>query len=249
MTVLRAVLLFLAFGGVLMAAVQGSSALSLEEKIPMLFMVADYGDEPLAIQEKAGKNLGEVTARVDRLVAEKKIGGILFKGRWTPAGLKERIRHLLSLSSMPLLLAQDLEWGLAMRHDGAVELPKALCMGAISDPVLLEAWGHAIARTAGSIGINLFLGPVADVNSNPKNPVIHDRSFGDNCNEVARRVCSVVRVIQNDGLASCVKHFPGHGNTSKDSHTHLPVIDATMIQLRSQELVPFKAAIDGGSTV
>jgi beta-glucosidase-like glycosyl hydrolase len=220
--------------------------LSIEDKVPMLFMIADYGDEALVLQEGAGKSLGEVTEHVDRLVSQKKIGGILFKGRWTPTGLKERIRHLKSISTMPLLFAQDLEWGPSMRHDGVIEFPKALCVGAITDDALVQAWAHAIAATAKDIGINLFLGPVADVNTNPKNPVIHDRSFGDNPQEVARKVCIMIRALQEHGIASCVKHFPGHGNTSKDSHTDLPVIQSSMSQLEKIELLPFKEAIGCG---
>jgi beta-N-acetylhexosaminidase len=219
---------------------------AIEDQIPMLFMVADYGDEAFVLQENAGKSLREVTEHIDRLVSEKKIGGVLFKGRWTPTGLKERISHLQALSSIPLIFAQDLEWGLAMRHDGVIQLPKALCVSAISNDALLKAWAHAIASTAKEIGINLFLGPVADVNTNPKNPIIHDRSFGDNPQEVARKVCIIIRTFQEHGIATCVKHFPGHGNTAKDSHTDLPVIASTLSQLKEVELVPFKAAVECG---
>ncbi len=217
--------------------------LPIEAKVPMLFMIADYGDEALVLQEGAGTSLAAVTAHIDQLVSTKTIGGVLFKGKWTPTGLKERIRHLSALSATPLLFAQDLEWGLSMRHDGVIELPKALCIGAITDETLVQDWAEAIAKTAKEVGITLFLGPVADVNTNPKNPVIHDRSFGDNFHDVARKVGIVIRTLHKNGVATCVKHFPGHGNTSKDSHTDLPVIYSPMSALETIELVPFKEAM------
>jgi beta-N-acetylhexosaminidase len=92
-----------------------------------------------------------------------------------------------------------------MRHDGVVQLPKALCMGAITDEALVKVWADAIAATARDVGINLFLGPVADVNTNSKNPIIHDRSFGDNPHEVARKICIVIHALQEHGIASCIK--------------------------------------------
>lgn len=220
--------------------------LTIEEKVPLLFMISDYGDEELLHREGFHESLEESAARIDRIVSEKMIGGILFKGQWTPTGLKERIRHLKSISKTNLIFAQDVEWGLAQRHDGVVGLPKALCMGAIGDEALLNEWASAIADTAKSVGITLILGPVADVNSNPNNPIINDRSFGDNPEQVAKRVCRVIRAFQERGMAACAKHFPGHGNTSKDSHTDLPSITATMDELAAVELVPFKEAINCG---
>ena len=163
---------------------------------------------------------------------------------WTPTGLAERIRHLRSIAKGQLIFAQDLEWGLSMRHFGAVEMPKALCMGAISDDTLLEAWADVLARTAREVGITCFLGPVADINSNPKNPVIHDRSFGDDPATVAHKVGVVVNALRRHGLLVCLKHFPGHGDTSQDSHTNLPIVEKTYDQVLKGELVPFRAGID-----
>ena len=226
------------------------AAVSLEEAVPTLFMVADYADAELYCQERAKRGhtdqptVRELADRVDRLVSEKNIGGVLFKGMWTPTGLAARIRHLKSVSSGPLLFAQDLEWGLSMRHFGAVEMPKALCMGAISDDTLLEAWADVLAKTAREVGITCFLGPVADTNTNPKNPIIHDRSFGDDPATVAHKVNVVVSTLRRHGLLVCLKHFPGHGDTSQDSHTHLPVVEKTWDQLLHEELVPFRSGID-----
>lgn len=231
--------------GVVMQVLTGAiCALDVHQTVPTLFMIADYGNEELVRSEAAGESVAEVAARVDQLVSTNHMGGVLFKGSWTPTGLKERIRHLQALSKTPLIFAQDLEWGLSMRHCGAIELPKALCMGAICDDASLEAWADTLARTARDVGITCFLGPVADVNSNPKNPVIHDRSFGDDPQAVAHKVSVVVKVLQRNGLAACAKHFPGHGNTAQDSHTHLPCVQATLEELEKGDLIPFKAAVE-----
>lgn len=242
----------------------GVEQLTPEEEAPMLFMIADYGDVQLYVRERAGGvridnqtngssntqqdvSLRDLSEHIDKLVSENKIGGVLFKGMWTPTGLAARIQHLRSIAKGPLIFAQDLEWGLSMRHFGSIEMPKALCMGAISDDSLLEAWADMLAKTAKEIGITCFLGPVADVNSNPKNPVIHDRSFGDDPAAVAHRVRVVVRALRRHGLLVCPKHFPGHGDTSQDSHTCLPVVNKTLDQLQKVEFVPFRAGIEAGA--
>lgn len=242
----------------------GVEQLSVADEVPMLFMIADYGDVQLYLKERAGGvsidnqikeplnsqqdvSLRDLSEHVDKLVSENRIGGVLFKGMWTPAGLAARIKHLQSMAMGPLIFAQDLEWGLSMRHFGSVEMPKALCMGAISDDSLLAAWADMLAKTAKEIGITCFLGPVADVYSNPKNPVIHDRSFGDDPVAVAHRVSVVVRALRRHGLLVCPKHFPGHGCTSQDSHFCLPVVNKTLDQLQKVEFVPFRAAIEAGA--
>lgn len=242
----------------------GVEQLNPEEEAPMLFMIADFGDVQLYLKERAGGvsidnqikgpsnaqqevSLQDLSEHVDKLVSENRIGGVLFKGMWTPSGLAARIQHLRSIAKEPLIFAQDLEWGLSMRHFGSIEMPKALCMGAISDDALLEAWADMLAKTAKEIGITCFLGPVADVNSNPKNPVIHDRSFGDDPTAVAHKVSVVVRALRRHGLLVCPKHFPGHGDTSQDSHICLPVVNKTLDQLQKVEFVPFRAGIEAGA--
>ena len=236
----------------------GAEQFSFEDEVPTLFMAADFADTALYEQERAKRvsidgradqtqpsvSIRDLAEGIDRLVSEKNIGGILFKGMWTPTGLSARIQHLRSISKGPLIFAQDLEWGLSMRHFGSVEMPKALCMGAISDDALLEAWADMLAKTAREVGITCFLGPVADVNTNPKNPVIHDRSFGDDPVTVAHKVSVVVNALRRQGMIVCLKHFPGHGDTSQDSHTNLPVVDKTYDQVLKTELLPFRAGID-----
>ena len=225
----------------------GVEQLSVADEVPMLFMISDFGDEDLVLKEQAGSSLDEVTKRIDRLVSERRVGGVLFKGKWTPTGLATRIQHLRSIAKGPMIFAQDMEWGLSMRHVGVVELPKALTMGAITDDALLETWAEMVAKTAREVGLTCFLGPVADVNSNPTNPVIHDRSFGDDPTAVAHRVSVVVNVLRRHGLLVCLKHWPGHGDTSQDSHTHLPVVNKSWSALEKMELIPFHAGIEAGA--
>ncbi len=215
---------------------------SLEEKVSQLVMTADYGDEYQA--QKDGKaSVAEIRERVNRLVAENQVAGVFFQGKWTPNGLRERIRQLQNLAKRPLIMAQDMEWGLAMRHDGVVELPKQLCIGAIVDSEAVEEWASACAKEAQSLGINLILGPDADIYLYPNNPVIHDRSFGSNPEEVAKKVVTVVNALTQAGIFACVKHFPGLGRTKKDPHTSLPSLKVSYEELEKADLVPFKASI------
>lgn len=235
--------LFLAF-----FSISGScQASTLEEKIASLILVADYGDEMQA-QADGKASVQEVTARVNRLLQEKNIGGVFFQGRWTPSGLKNRISYLNATKKTPhpLIFAQDQEWGLSMRHDGVVELPKALCMGAIVEKDAYTQWANGIAEGAKSVGINLLLGPVADVNTSPHNPVIHDRSFGSDPHRVSQNVQTVVQAFSQAEIPCCAKHFPGHGNTTKDSHISLPATMSTKDKLDTCELLPFRAAIEAG---
>lgn len=219
-----------------------ATSVPLEEKVAQLVMTADYGDEVQA--QKDGKaSVAEIRERVNKLVAENRIAGVFFQGKWTPNGLRERIRQLQELAKRPLIMAQDMEWGLAMRHDGVVELPKAQCIGAITDQEAVEEWATACAKEAQAIGINFVLGPDADVCLTSKNPVIHDRSFGSNAEQVAQRVVTVVQTLQDCGVYSCVKHFPGHGRARKDSHSSLPMIKVSYEELEKVDLVPFKASI------
>jgi beta-N-acetylhexosaminidase len=126
-------------------------------------------------------------------------------------------------------------------------VPGAAALGAIDDLALTEAVGGLIGTDLVAAGIDLDLGPVADVNSNPDNPVIGTRSFGTDADLVARHVGAWVRGLQAHGVAACVKHFPGHGDTAQDSHLALPVVDAPLAVLAERELVPFAAAVAAGA--
>ena len=129
----------------------------------------------------------------------------------------------------------------------ASPVPGPAVLGAVDDAALTRAVGATVGAELASVGIDLDLGPVADVNSNPDNPVIGTRSFGASPSLVARHVAAWVAGLQSGGVAACVKHFPGHGDTAQDSHLALPVVDAPSATLRERELVPFAAAVEAGA--
>ncbi|QSR25298.1 glycoside hydrolase [Nocardioides aromaticivorans] len=147
------------------------------------------------------------------------------------------------------IVATDEEGGDVTRLHSrdASPVPGPAVLGAVDDEELTRGVGAAVGAELASVGIDLDLGPVADVNSNPDNPVIGTRSFGAAPSLVARHVAAWVDGLQSAGVAACVKHFPGHGDTAQDSHLALPVVDATPATLRERELVPFAAAVGAGA--
>jgi len=156
-----------------------------------------------------------------------------------------QIRFLQKLPHELLVLA-DAEWGLGMRMSEAISFPRNLTLGAVQDLTLLEEMGRFIGRQAVKAGIHLNLAPVADVNSNPLNPVIHMRSFGEDPLKAAKRVRALIRGMQNEGLFACAKHFPGHGDTRIDSHEALPRLEQNLERLQSIDLPTFSSAIEEG---
>jgi beta-N-acetylhexosaminidase len=208
--------------------------MSLEEKVGQLFVA------PVA------PDLGEKHfADWERLIDECHIGGALLK----PSDPKTQVAFLKRLqdrSPTPLLIAADAEWGLGMRMRETISFPRNLTLGAIQDLSLIEEMGRSLARQARQVGIHLNLAPVADVNCNPLNPIIHMRSFGEDPAEVARRCSAIIRGMRSGHLFTCAKHFPGHGDTVTDSHLSLPLLPHRLDRLQKVELVPFQAAIDEG---
>lgn len=156
------------------------------------------------------------------------------------------LNRLQNESEIPLLIVADAEWGLAMRMSNTIAFPRNMTLGAIGDPHLIYLMGKEIGRQAKLVGIHLNLAPVADVNNNPLNPVIHMRSFGEDPMRVAACVSAYARGLQSSGILACAKHFPGHGDTHVDSHRDLPVIGHLMNRLEAVEFVPFKRVIDEG---
>ncbi len=148
-----------------------------------------------------------------------------------------------------VLVATDEEGGDVTRlhlADGSPH-PGNAALGAVDDRVLTERVAHAIGVSLAAVGVDLDLAPVVDVNSNPHNPVIGVRSFGAEPALVARHTSAYVAGLQSAGVAACVKHFPGHGDTSVDSHLDLPTVTASRETLLSRELVPFAAAVEAGA--
>jgi beta-N-acetylhexosaminidase len=149
-------------------------------------------------------------------------------------------------SPVPLLITQDAEWGLGMRLDSVQSLPHQMMLGALRDSGLVENIGRTIGIQCKRLGIGLDFAPDIDVNNNPENPVINDRSFGENKYIVASYGTSFVRGMESESVLACAKHFPGHGDTHTDSHLDLPEINKTREQLDSLELYPFKAMVNQG---
>jgi beta-N-acetylhexosaminidase len=153
-------------------------------------------------------------------------------------------------STVPLLITQDAEWGLGMRLDSVLALPHQMMLGAVRDTDLIRRVGLQVGLQCRRLGVEMDLAPDIDVNNNPDNPVINDRSFGENKYVVARYGVLYTEGLQAAGVMSCAKHFPGHGDTRTDSHLDLPLIAKTRPQLDSLELYPFKAlAAEGVAAV
>jgi beta-N-acetylhexosaminidase len=153
---------------------------------------------------------------------------------------------LQAQSKYPLLFAADFERGLSMRLNGATSFPPAMAFGATGDTQLARRFGSITAREARAVGVQWNWFPVADVNSNPANPIINTRSFGEDPNQVGAMVAAYIIGARSQGLLTTVKHFPGHGDTDTDSHLALPRTTATMERLNTLELIPFKSAIAAG---
>jgi beta-N-acetylhexosaminidase len=208
--------------------------MSDDEKIGQLFMVAAYSN-------RDSTHLKEIK----KLIKNYHIGGLCFF-QGGPMRQAQQTNMYQALARTPLLISIDGEWGLSMRLDSVVRYPKQMAMGAISDNQLIYDFGRETARQCKRIGIHLNFAPVVDVNNNPKNPVINDRSFGEDKYKVAAKAIEYMRGMQDYGIMANAKHFPGHGNTDKDSHYSLPTLNRTKIQLDSTELYPFRELISRG---
>jgi beta-N-acetylhexosaminidase len=210
------------------------NSLSIDEKIGQLMMVPAY----------SGKGNGPI-AQVIKMVKENKIGGIIAMkgGAMRHANM---VNQLQRASKTPLLVAIDAEYGLSMRLDSCIRYPYGFTLGAIDNDSLIFDLGADLGRQCKRLGIHINFAPVADVNSNPLNPVIGFRSYGDNPVRVFQKAVQYGLGLQSQHVLATLKHFPGHGDAQKDSHYTLPVIDHTRARLDSVELFPFRNAIKMG---
>jgi beta-N-acetylhexosaminidase len=209
--------------------------LSLEEKIGQLFIV------PACTGDVLEQHLYDL----EKAIRDWHIGGVLLK-QGTLRETDDLIRKINDLSDIPLLICADAEWGLSMRISDAIKYPRNMTLGAIQNMYWIEQMGSEIGKQMQSLGIHLNLAPVVDVNSNPKNPIIYTRSFGDDPWQVAKRGRAFIKGLQREGVLACAKHFPGHGDTIADSHVVLPGIDKSFASLEQMEFIPFKALIEEG---
>ncbi|MDP4267991.1 MAG: glycoside hydrolase family 3 N-terminal domain-containing protein [Bacteroidota bacterium] len=201
------------------------------EKIGQLFTVR--------INSNANKSeIEEIT----RLIKTYNIGGLVFfKG--TPYKEARLTNYFQSITKVPLLISIDGEWGLGMRLDSTISFPKQMTLGAIENDSLIYDIGKEVAREFRRLGIHQNFAPVLDINNNPLNPVINIRSFGESKYKVAQKGIAFMKGMEDNGLQTIAKHFPGHGNTICDSHKELPLINVSCTELDTMELYPFKEII------
>jgi beta-N-acetylhexosaminidase len=176
------------------------------------------------------------------------VGGLIISVG-SPLDVALKLNRLQQRSRMPLLIAADLEGGSSFRLTGGTPFPTNMGIAAAGGERDAYDVGRITALEGRAVGIHLTFSPVADINNNPANPIINTRSFGEEPNEVARLVVASIRGLQEHGMFATAKHFPGHGDTSADSHLLLPVISAPWSRLDTLELVPFRAAIQAGVAV
>lgn len=208
--------------------------LTLDQKIGQLFMVDAYSNKDAAHQ-----------IQIETLIKKYDIGGLIFM-QGGPMRQINLINRYQSISDIPLLIGMDAEWGPAMRLDSIPAFQRQLTWGALQDDSLVYYAGKEIAAQLKRLGVHVSFAPVIDINNNPKNPVIGDRSFGEDKFNVALKGVAYMNGLQENGIIACGKHFPGHGDTDADSHHSLPIINQTRQRLDSLELYPYKVLMNEG---
>ena len=208
--------------------------MTLEERIGQLFMIAAYSNKD-SVHEN----------RIVRLVKNYHIGGVIFfqGGPIRQANLTNRYQ---AAADVPLFVGIDAEWGLAMRLDSVPRFPWNMTLGAIQNMDLITKVGDAYGMQSKRMGVHFNFAPVLDINTNPQNPIIGTRSFGEDKENVTKRASALMRGIQRQGVFATGKHFPGHGDTSVDSHYTLPVVNFTKERLESTEFYPYRKLFKDG---
>jgi beta-glucosidase-like glycosyl hydrolase/CubicO group peptidase (beta-lactamase class C family) len=191
----------------------------------------------------AWQNKDSVNCRnLPELITKYNIGGVIMM-QATPQRHANKLNYYQSLAKTPLLVGFDGEWGLGMRIDSTLSFPHQLTLGAIQNDSLIEQMGIAVGEECKRMGIHINFAPDVDINNNARNPVINDRSFGENADNVIRKGIAYMNGMHKGGILTCAKHFPGHGDTEVDSHADLPVLNFSRNRLDSLELKPFIALI------
>jgi beta-glucosidase-like glycosyl hydrolase len=210
------------------------SALNMNQKIGQLMVIRTHSNW-------SQKSIDSIS----NLIQQYNVGGLCFF-QGGPVRQALQTNAYQSVAKTPLFIAIDAEWGLGMRLDSVESFPRQLSMGAFASSSLVYQMGAAIAGQLKRLGIQINYGPVIDINNNPSNPVINDRSFGQSKSKVIQQGVAYMKGMQDNGIMATAKHFPGHGDVNVDSHFDLPVINKSKAELDSLELVPFKALIDAG---
>ncbi len=212
------------------------SSLSLRQKVGQFFMIA------------SSSNKGETHFKeIDSLIENDEVGGVIFfQGQ--RSNLSTCIDRYQKKSTIPLLIAMDAEWGASMRLFGEDRFPYNYTLGAANNPKLTERIAEMMGEECRELGIHFNFAPVADVNSNPNNPVIGFRSYGEYPKDVAAHVTATVKGLEKQGVMSSIKHFPGHGDTDIDSHKDLPIVNNSYNHINAIDFFPFRAGITAGAS-
>ena len=212
------------------------ASMTLREKIGQFFMVAAYSGKDEAHHRE-----------IDSLVVKDKVGGIIFfQGNKT--NLQTSIKRFQSKAKVPLMIGMDAEWGVSMRLDDADRFPYNYTIGAADNFEMTERIAEMMGQECRELGIHINFAPVADVNSNPNNPVIGFRAYGENPKDVAAHVEAAVKGMEKQSVMTSIKHFPGHGDTDVDSHLELPIVNNTYAQINAIDFFPFRSGIRAGAS-
>ncbi len=211
--------------------------LTVRQKVAQLVMPWLLGD--------AVPDTDSTMRRAYRWVEELEVGGIIIS-TGTPASITDKINRLQRRAKLPLLVSADFEAGTTLRMAAGTPFPTNMGIAATGNPAYARAMGLVTAREGRAVGVHLAFAPVADLNSNPNNPIINTRSFGSDPHDVSRYVAAAIAGMREGGILSTAKHFPGHGDTETDSHLALPTITAPWSRFDTLELVPFRAAVAAG---
>ncbi len=210
------------------------NTMSIDEKIGQLFMVQAYSNKD-----------EEHTEFIKEMITKYHVGNLIFM-QGTPEKQAELTNYYQSISKIPMLIGFDGEWGLDMRLQNTYKFPWNMTLGAVQDNDLIQQFGKHLGEHCNRLGIHVNFAPVVDINTNPDNPIIGNRSFGENKKNVTNKAIAFTRGIQSQGVLANAKHFPGHGDTSTDSHKQLPVLNFTKKRLENIELYPYSRVFDAG---
>ena len=210
------------------------NSMSLAERIGQLYMV-----------QVMSENSDKVNNKVVDLIKKQHIGGVIYSNGG-PVRQARLNNELQAASKIPLLIGMDAEWGLNMRLDSTYAFPWNMTLGAISDNNLVEQTGRQLGEHCKRLGVHFNFAPVVDINTNPKNPIIGNRSFGEDRDNVTEKGLAFMKGMQSAGTLANAKHFPGHGDTEDDSHYKLPTINFSAKRIDSIELYPYKTLIKEG---
>ena len=208
--------------------------MNIDEKIGQLFMIR--------ISSVLGQNSFEI---IKENISKNYIGGLIFS-KGSASKSNRWINTLQKRSKLPLITGMDAEWGASMRYDSIKKFPWNMTLGAIQDDDLIEEIGYKIGIQLKRLGININFSPVVDINTNPLNPIIGNRSFGEDKVKVSQKSLKMMNGMHRAGILTCAKHFPGHGETTKDSHYDLPLVKFDKNRIDSVELYPYKKLIPQG---